>query len=1629
MEAAIAAGITNLAITRPEKEKCNLVPTDPTGAVDDSDGHAEPQRNTAVAQTVNEGHCAIDKSNILPAGSRRERRANTFLHDEMVGALIENDEEAKAMLRSDTETDLEGTTESTETANTETGEAGDALGDFVNSTDGSDQSEEWVMTSEESATADAELQDLLSTIHPELLHLLQEGHDPMEIIGMEQDMEDMLGKVQSMAAVQKIPENCKLLIDGGTFGHMYGKNVHHLLQNRRKLPRPKPIMTASGISYVHEMADLHLGNYALTGGYVNDHMDTTLVSEGVLQSEGWQFLGAGNKKLCMTPEGNFVAERHGNLHFWPTKQSDSAARVLVVDTEPHLNSIVNLNDLAPIQQTLQRAIATPVETIRAHPVCPVWHCWSSDNSEEAKEARREFLDTAKALNWPGLDTDSDEEETANEDYCSYLREMYEDFYSMPDFVAVNTRTGAGKAPSEPVCSEKAVTETVCSEKPSGEETAASPVHETPKESTVPGLTVPSTKEAQLELANHIRCGHATPMPTGKGHLHCEACKKGLMQNKPAFHVSRTAKEDKLETMNVDLLDMTNPDCNGDRYNVTMVVNKSRLGMSAGQARKDSATTTKTITSTIAYIEAKTDPGNKRKYKIECLAHDPGPEFAGALPEALAAAKIVDRCGEVDRHQDNAVVENRNKRLQNIATAMAITAMGQNVDTYSEEAGCQLIRYANHIINHTCISEEQKLAKQTAYQEQFDCSDTLDTAYGIKIHTWGELCYVYVIKSKRKNKLAAKAIRAIWNGPNIGNAHSHSAIPISREGEKWKLGKPIHSAKVIVVDGFFPLAMDCTTKMPIPPGMEVQDPASDAGSDTGSDSTDSDPEEDEGGSETYEVAKVVRHHLLGDDGMEYKVRFKGYTAKDDLYYHESKCKSFMPLVCKYWMDKALALPTMSVDSDQSLQHEPDQPAQHEPYCSLTTVKSPEENKSPGQDFIGIKGQYTSNATLTDPQRPSGTVADTRDMVHWVSEYDDTQQPLCATTMWLERNHTSDTGDAVQGGYQYQDTPPNLQSTLPTRLPELQVMMTTETNTGIESEYHRNIAMFLGQEMAIEVGAVELKVNEILSPENKEEFRAAHEKEIAQMAKRRFVRPDSEDAKSHMYKPIDQLTEQEKRKALPCRLAYTRKRLALDDSESKQGTAKARLIAKDLKVINKRDPRETYAATPSVDGFRLMVASCNVDQGDELSSTDFETAYLQSTKWKDGRLVLIVYKDPFTDELVYEWLSGVIYGMQSGAFDWKDTLSHYLTSELKFYEVANMLSMYHHSDKKITISCHVDDPLTLTRDSKGKEWFYNRLEADFDVKGTTTLASDTPLDYLSIRIAISKTGDISLDNQVKIVSYLTEKGLLDCNPASEPLQKAKLQLIYANKAADKKQNEADQKLTEKYLVEAQWLAQTTHPVLSTAVSMLSSVKNYEGSLQALKHLFRYLKGKQRFALVKRNGNYEGFNGYSDADWAGLYDLSGGIELRSRTGLVVYYNGMPVTWGSYFQQCRSTDRKTGKDYCDELIAQSSAESETHAGADAGKEALHLKYIAEELEIPVPIKMPVGVDAGAALGFIHNTGGVSRLKHINLRQAWVKALRDPYQLDFYKILGTDNPADLFTKIQALPAFKEGEARLMQEV
>ena len=497
-----------------------------------------------------------------------------------------------------------------------------------------------------------------------------------------------------------------------------------------------------------------------------------------------------------------------------------------------------------------------------------------------------------------------------------------------------------------------------------------------------------------------------------------------------------------------------------------------------------------------------------------------------------------------------------------------------------------------------------------------------------------------------------------------------------------------------------------------------------------------------------------------------------------------------------------------------------------------------------------------------------------------------------------------------------------------------------------------------------------------------------------------------------------------------MSYTRKRPELGSEQTK---AKARLVAKDLKVIYKRDKVDTYAPTPTAEGFRLIVASTDVEAGDELSSTDFDTAFLQAFRWQ-GKLMLIVYHDAFLGRDVYEWINGVIYGMQTGGADWKNTLAFTLATEMGFKEVKNMESMYHHPERKITVPCHVDDPLVKSRGTENREWFHNNINKLFDTKGSKLLSVGQPLDYLSMRISMNSNGDISLDNSIKIEAYLQELGLGQANPVKEPISKAIVKLVHSYRQDGEWESEEVREKIGHYLGEAQWLAQTTHPVICTAVSMYATLLRDapKGSMDAVKHLFRYLKGVQYKCLRKKAGARTGLMMATDADWAGMYSLTG--EKRSRSGSYGEYDDMAVHWKSAFQQCKGSEYKPTQaggdpDSGEPIISTSSAEAEVHGASDCAKTAMHFKHMCNEVDIPVPKRIPIAIDAGAAMGFINNTGTVGRMKHIDLRSEWVQTLRDREHLEFIKVPGEENPADFFTKILTGAKFKQYEDRMMKDM
>ena len=148
---------------------------------------------------------------------------------------------------------------------------------------------------------------MLEDMHPALQQLAAQGCSIEEIVQLEAEMEDMMPTYEAMNAIHELPDMCKVMFDSGTFAHMFGTGTHHMLKNRRAIP-PMPISTANGIGWVKEMADLEIGKFKATDGYVNHDMNTTLLSEGVLEKkDGWKFASGGDQgRICITPVGGRI---------------------------------------------------------------------------------------------------------------------------------------------------------------------------------------------------------------------------------------------------------------------------------------------------------------------------------------------------------------------------------------------------------------------------------------------------------------------------------------------------------------------------------------------------------------------------------------------------------------------------------------------------------------------------------------------------------------------------------------------------------------------------------------------------------------------------------------------------------------------------------------------------------------------------------------------------------------------------------------------------------------------------------------------------------------------------------------------------------------------------------------------------------------------------------------------------------------------------------------------------------------------------------------------------------------------------------------------------------------------------
>ncbi len=146
-------------------------------------------------------------------------------------------------------------------------------------------------------------------------------------------------------------------------------------------------------------------------------------------------------------------------------------------------------------------------------------------------------------------------------------------------------------------------------------------------------------------------------------------------------------------------------------------------------------------------------------------------------------------------------------------------------------------------------------------------------------------------------------------------------------------------------------------------------------------------------------------------------------------------------------------------------------------------------------------------------------------------------------------------------------------------------------------------------------------------------------------------------------------------------------------------------------------------------------------------------------------------------------------------------------------------------------------------------------------------------------------------------------------------------------------------------------------------------------------------------------------SDSDLAGMYNVDG--DTRSRGCAVIFYKDMVIDWWS--------------SWIGQML--SSGQAETMALSTALRRAMHVKYIGEELGIPMPRVITVYVDATVAISFAADVGNPTGMKFIDLRDDWVLDLRNKDVMRAVKVPTLLNPADFGTKILEPGEFKRQRA------
>lgn len=301
-----------------------------------------------------------------------------------------------------------------------------------------------------------------------------------------------------------------------------------------------------------------------------------------------------------------------------------------------------------------------------------------------------------------------------------------------------------------------------------------------------------------------------------------------------------------------------------------------------------------------------------------------------------------------------------------------------------------------------------------------------------------------------------------------------------------------------------------------------------------------------------------------------------------------------------------------------------------------------------------------------------------------------------------------------------------------------------------------------------------------------------------------------------------------------------------------------------------------------------------------------------------------------------------------------------------------------DEEIFVVVYVDDILIASKNEKAIHKFIVYLSSKLIVKNLGKIKR-----FLNINV--EKIDDYYEINQADYIMELAKSYNL------ENIKKSKIPLpscVQTLKEA-KIDNAYDTKCRE-LLGSLLYLSEISRPDLSASVNILATYSTLPSKelFECLKRILRYTISTIDHVLSFKPRSENIIEGFADSDYAN--DI---LSRKSRTGYMIKFYGMPISWKSKKQ---------------ETVALSTAEAEYVSLSCCVSELIGFRNFLNEFKIMVN-EVTVYCDNRSAIFMAENF--YSKVKHIDIRYHFVRELLKSKSLKIVYIPSDENPADMFTK------------------